>query len=421
MLKFLKSTLLWSCTLIASLNASNTYSEEQWKDVYEKAVLSSPLVAQMHEDGLKRRQQESLELEILREHVSDLYAKDTFDKAILKETIQKEFGVFQTIEARLKTYPIDKDHMTFQLYYSKMALNLQIAYELIQNISLSFWALVNADTHIPKGFELRAPAMNFCGNTTHPFASKRGNGLKVLLTTAWRLGTKSTSFKPMNDMINFDQSPFMHIVHLPDSFETKEIETFPYFWSDAQTPKGLMTIHNGYAFGGHRGEARYPNSSKPFGPQDCSSIVAKYICPVPCTTMQMAYHWQGKYGFYFKQMQGYSAPAWEQNFDKWQSTDPWSKPMAASMEPVVIEDLSKTKPGMVHLERTYTNNAFQGAGGHAGILLGILGQGPDAKALTLSANRDLEGAGFEFSYGAQERQAVPLWDTKRLVTYFEKL
>lgn len=418
MSKFLKTTFLCGILLLATANASSSFTPKQWEETYQNAILSSPLVAQMHEDGLKRRSQESFELELLRAHVSDLYGKDTFELKDLQAAITKDLAVFQAMDPILKKYAIDTEHMTFQLYYNKMALNLQIALELLQDK----WVvpqIFDVNVAMPQGFDFKSPAMNFCGDGNHIYASKRGNGLKVLLTTACRLGAKASSLGTLQEVIDIEKSPFLHLVQLPDSFQMEGLEEFPYFFSDAKTPKGIFTIHNGYAFGGHRNEPRYLGASKPFGPQDCSSIVAKYLCPVPCTTMQLAYHWQGKHGFYFKEMQGYADPAWQEHFEKWQRTDAWSKSIDTSFNPIIVEDLSRTTPGMTHVERTYTNNQYNGAGGHAGILLGILGQGPDAKSLTLSTNRDLEGAGYEFSYGAQERQALPSWETKRLVTYFE--
>jgi hypothetical protein len=87
---------------------------------------------------------------------------------------------------------------------------------------------------------------------------------------------------------------------------------------------------------------------------------------------------------------------WESEAQKPWQTDPFRSAVEEAFTPLANADLSALKAGAIWTKRGYPKVAQDpdvtvwGKGGHAAFVLGVLGQGPDARVLTLGANRAIE-------------------------------
>ncbi len=405
---------------IFPLHSYATYAEAE--RIYENAILSNPLISEIHADGLERRRLESQQLGLLLSSISenDQVDSETLRKLVL-DGYQDDLAFFKGIDEQLKEYKEGRCRgASIPLLYNKMSKITQNALCLAQDENQFFDIL---EGRLPKGYSLEIPTFNYFPDETHIFSvGGRGNALKSLLLKIWMIQNGRSSLSFVGSLFEdggIDEAPFLHITPLPDDFHIETDRTSPYFFSDSRTPKAILTIHNGYAFGGHRGERRY-HSGKKWGPQDCSSFTAKYVKSARSfSTRDQAILFQLANGFQFAQVTDNSL------VEKWEQQDEDIKNVRSVLTPLGLHpDPNTLKPGLIHAERTYNRNTkklykkLAGKAGHTGIFLGMIGSGSDAKALTISAARDLEGSGKEFVYGVEER---PLFSTEgeRLIMFFD--
>lgn len=396
-------------------------------DVYEKAIHVSPLVKKIHEDGVERRQAEALQLTKI---LNSIHENQTQDPEKLREivihSLEQDKRFFESVNQQLEagSYEVGKKGTTFQLLYNRMPIITEEALKLAQTGNIFFDVL---DRQLPQGYSIEAPKFNYFSESNHIYShGRRGNALKSLLLKIWQIQNDKFSLSAMSQFFWdswLETAPFVHITPLPDDFDISHLELSPHFFSDVKTPKGFLTIHNGYAFGGHRDEARYPKGKK-WGPQDCSSFVATYTeCKTIFSTYNQAQYFQEVNGFQFKHLGEGIVNRWEgekvtrQNDVYLQSVREVLSPLAPNPDPQSL------KPGLVHAERSYTgisskpDIALTGTGGHTGILLGTIGSASETQVLTISANRDLEGSGKEFVFGVEPR---PLFSTpERMIMFFD--
>jgi hypothetical protein len=177
------------------------------------------------------------------------------------------------------------------------------ALKLAQQKDLFFDLL---DQKLPPGYSIKVPEFNYIPESTHIYShGKRGNALKSLLLKIWQIQNDKPYLSQMSQLFGtswLDSAPFVHITPLPDDFDIPCLQLSSHFFSYPQTPKALLTIHNGYAFWGCRSESRYPHGKK-WGPQDCSSFVAKYTnCKMLFTTFLQAKYFQEINGFQFRHL-----------------------------------------------------------------------------------------------------------------------
>lgn len=396
-------------------------------NIYENAILCSPLVKKIHEAGLARRQEEERQLTKILDSISD---NDTKDDEKLRQSVVQSLEAdrvaFEALNKQLKekSYKPGEKGATYQLLNNRMPFITGEAIKLAQ--AITFFDIL--DGNLPQGYSIKAPVFNYHPNEEHIYSNgKRGNALKSLLLKIWLLQNDKSSLSEMSQLFGLswlDNCPFVHITPLPDEYDVSSFQSSPHFFRDTQTPKALLTIHNGYAFGGHRLETRYPKG-KPWGPHDCSSFTAHYTgCKTAFSTMHQAHYFQEINSFQFKDV------VTEEIVNKWNAgkadreKDSAIKMMRKVLSPLKPNpDPQSLTPGLVHAERNYTGLAknegvaLTGTGGHTGIFLGTIGSGSETQALTLSANRDLEGSGKEFAYGVEQRTF--LTTPERMIMFFE--
>lgn len=421
-----------------TLCASSGGDDTPWliSGVYERAVLSSPVIAQVHEDGLARRTAEAAALTKLHDSVVrhwevDLEASDAPTlQAQVVTSLEQDAAFFDLFNGVMGSDPDNTVGRAFQLTSHKMGLITRYALEFARDKD-QFQGLLEG--RLPQGYALDVPACNVFPSDYHLFSNgRRFNALKCVLMRAWCLQNGVSSMAGVGALFGepewVDTSLFVHATPVPEAMVVPGFEDSPYFFSDAKTPKALLTIHSGYALGGQRGEARYKTyAGAPLGPQDCSSFTAKYLgSPRPFSTRDLLYLSEDKDGFPEMQVDLHKKPLWDARRAGQEAQD-----ILGQMRPI-LTPLGKSdgikcdilKPGVVMNERTFNPShpnetlLINGTGGHTGLFLGLLGMGAETHAVTISAARDMELNGKEFIYGVELR---PIFNTPtKHISFFVK-
>lgn len=383
------------------------------EDLYEAAILSSPLVKQMHEEGVKRRIRERMELQVLLNYVKSNPEKEHL-KTNVGNALDREKSHVRTLDEDLKAFdPLDpkptspEEKVLFQLIYHKMGIGLEKAKTLFD---VHFDDILEGK--LPEGYCLTPPKMNAFPNETHIYSTGRGRALKqLLLTTAMeckemeRVVYSPTAIAlPLSALdkvpgFSIAGSAFIHTVPLPSSLKWK-------YRDSAFMQGGLAVVHNGYAFGGQRGE----NEQRRFGPQDCSSLLAKHLDCLPFSTYHQATWHQDQLGFFFKDSGPVFAPfepRWRDEIRPLYSKDREYTAFSEKTIPITVSGLQDIQAGMIYTTRSYAGvdqnpeKSLDGKGGHTAVVIGTEGQGPDAKVYVMGAGRDLEGSNKDFNYGVE--------------------
>lgn len=423
---------------VGTLCASSASDDTPWliSGVYERAVLSSPVIAQVHEDGLKRRTAEAASLTKLHESVVDhwethIEASDAPTlQAQVVASLERDAAFFEAFNGVMRNDPDNTVGRSFQLTSHKMGLITRYALEFAGDKD-QFQGLLEG--RLPYGYALDVPTCNVSPSNGHIFSNgRRSNALKCVLMRAWCLQNGVSSMAGVGRLFGepdwVDTSLFVHATPVPAAMVVPGFEDSPYYFSDSKTPKALLTIHSGYALGGQRGEARYATyAGAPLGPQDCSSFTAKYLSsPRPFSTRDLLYLSEDKDGFPEAQIALHKKPLWDARRAGQEAQE-----ILGQMRPILTPlgmssgiKYEALEPGIVMNERTFNPSlqdgplVINGTGGHTGLFLGTLGLGPETHAVTISAGRDMEMNGKEFIYGVELR---PFFSTPtKHVSFFKK-
>jgi hypothetical protein len=229
-------------------------------------------------------------------------------------------------------------------------------------------------------FSYNKPEITVLGDESGFFGNSKGTFLKAALfhTIVATYGT-----------IDFNEanSTMFHSMPLPNKFTWSPIKTeptlCPYF-----APEHVTVIHSGYAFGGHRNEVNHPYPpGKPFGPEDCSSFIAKNIkeSSGAISTIDLLRRFR-----YSSENKPLVSANWDNSLI--------GKELQTKLEPVkVCDPQTDICPGMVYCHRTFPGGkqlTGEGSAGHAAQVVGFFRN----KVVTLGYNRDmpkLEGFGIQ--------------------------
>ncbi len=404
--------LILTGTLLSLSVINNAYAG-LYDDLYEAAVLSSPVIKRIHEDSRTWRAEEQKELQGLLRFVQEHPEKGEDLKAHVREDLEGDVRYFTILASQLSPFKVGEDRTTFQLKSNKMLLGAQRALALLE---LSFHDILEGK--LPDGYSIIPPKVNTSEDTDHIYASGRGIALKhLLLRTAMQLA--GVPISKLGTVLEFEpkDSPFIQYTPLPTSLSYEGLTDSPYYVPG----HSVAILHNGYTFGGHRNE-----EDKPFGPEDCSSLLAKYAGCQPVSTWHLATYFQLQQSFFFEGSQFQSViQQWEGSREE-NLRDAYIASLSQVATSVKVFDIKQVTPGMIHGHRTYKgvkdkpDVALFGNGGHTSFVLGTQGQGEDAKVITIGANRDLETTNRDgiFLVEPQVFQTVPLRDEKA-VMYFQ--
>ena len=345
-------------------------------NIYEDAIRSSPLIQKIHDDGIARRQEESSQLNKILTNIAENEAIDHEElHQSVVNALKNDLAVFQSIDKDIQAnkYVVGEQGTTYPFRFHKMMIITEKALKLAEQENL-FYEIVGGK--LPQGYSLQVPYLNYFPEETHIFSTGRGNALKCLLLRTWGIQHKTTSLSQMSELFDaswLDTTPFVHMALLPDHFDHSILQSTPYYFSNTETPKALLNINNGFAFGGNRGEVKNAH--------DCSSLVALYTkSSAPFSTVHQAQYFQEMHGFQFEKFGNAIVKKWEDKKIKLLH-DPYMQCLRNRLSPLPLHPDPKTlKPGLVHAERKYDEIekkpeiALEGKSGHTGFFIGTLGR-----------------------------------------------
>lgn len=392
----------------------DVYQEEI--PVYEKAILTSPLVKAQHEKGLERRKREYTELSKLFTEVQSLIEETDGENLenLYGETramLKQDLAFFEALQQALK--PLQPKEGEYPIKTNRMHLGLQKALALTED---EFYDIIDRSPSVPQRFDFtNPPDFNIVDDRTHMFSSGDGIAIKIFLSTVYRVLSNTHKVSDLHKVFGndwVDTSPWVHITPLPESFVmTEDIKTSPYFYDDRKSIPGVIIFHNGFAFGGHRCDKRYPQG-KEFGPFDCSSWIASITqSPVAFSTVHQYIDYHIRTDFSAFPQGVLSEEVKHKIVQEWQE-DSFKAGIEQSLTPIQVRDPQvDLQPGCIHGERVlkifdvHNLSEFpKGSGGHTGLFLGIVGGcGPDARALTLGFTRDIEDLNIDAAYVVDRR------------------
>jgi len=384
--------------------------------ILDNAYQHSPLVRKAFGQEQQYTSQISLEQNALLQQNSVLYAnvKNTIDIPTLQlqtlERIDRDLAFVQQLNKALNTYSQwGEADFTWSLVTNKMETILLGAKALMVDTE-NF-------THVlqgfpPVGYENTPPATVFLRDLAGNYGNSKATYLSsaILAVHLNLLGSESKiqdlRLQDYNTWI--DNSAIVHVTPIPESLDVKAIAPAfadsSYYFSDPLTPQGLAFVHSGYAFGGHRSEPRYPEG-KYFGPEDCSSWIAKITgSEVLFSTIDQLYTY--RLGLP-EEKRGYIDPDWlTSNYAKTRDI----------LTPVVIEDpLKDIHPGQVFAYRTFDSDDHfsTGVAGHTALVLGVRENG---NVVTINYARNMpqvEGFGIsEYPWQSTDKKETLFFDVK---------
>lgn len=331
------------------------------------------------------------------------------------EKLETDLQLIRRLNAALEGFPVGVDRaISFPLSTNKVEAAILGAQELSDQLDCLY------DGRVPQGYSfttriwdvtvLGTNSLTVYGSSKATFFATALFNLNIALKDFSKL--QSLHFYDSSSRNWIDRSALAHIVPVPQEVWQKASGTneslfddFGYSYSDQQSPRGLLTIHCGYAFGGHRNHPRYPNG-KAYGPQDCSSFMAKLTrSPVAFTTADQLCHYRLVHG-------GEVPEPWKQG--------PEIGPLSELCDPLEVRDPQRDiRPGQILCVRRGFDTDQDpemkkgfGRGGHTALVLGFQSRGSDSQVVTLAYNRDMpnfEGFGI---------QAVPLEEPGKKMMFF---
>lgn len=399
--------LLFSCSIFASYADMDAEMEE----VYKRGILSSPLIKKIHADGVERRAMEEGLLRELTRSIGGTCERQVIDSvdlhARVRAALEADLAYFNRLRDGMKNLPVGEGGVSFQLKTNKMHLALEMA----AGFDIAFLEKCLAGGAMPEGYAIEAPEINIFGDPRHIYASGRGIALKVFLMRAYSIVQGIDSIEKMSFKF-VGGSPFVHLSPLHLAGVTSTTEEGGNFWcfcpSDGIYKLGI--VHNGYVFGGQRRADLGADGALKFtagfpahwkgGPEDCSSFVARYIGTDPANAFSTAH----QLCHYLKNTTEvsslYTSPLlhkWlEKSVEAWGGDEIYRSALEERLRPLYDVRPDVIQPGWVHAERGFkpmddTQYTPMGKGGHTSFFVGSIGGvGPDAKAITLGANRDIE-------------------------------
>jgi len=306
-------------------------------------------------------------------------------------------------------------NVTWAVKTNKMEEILTGTQNLVQ-IDNDFAAILN-DYTVPMGYQYQTlpEDITYVGeNTTTLYGSSKGTFLKTALLTAYQIGTRKTRLQELNLLPTqnaawIDESAMVHVSPLPADLDLLSLDDgfahYSYFFSDNITPQGLAFVHSGYAFGGHRNEPRYPKG-KLFGPEDCSSWLAKLCNTETFSTLDQLFHYR------LHMREGIVDPTWREG--------PTPAMLADCYE--VRDPQKDICPGQIYCHRVFnkeedpTLQNSPGTGGHTTLVLGFASAGSDSKIVTIGDGRNMpteEGLGIQaFPFNPPDNRKVMLFMRK---------
>ena len=321
--------------------------------------------------------------------------------------IDKDLIYLEKLNQAVSNYAAPGEYgLTWSLATNKMNLILSGAREIISD-NAQLEMLLNGHLPVTNGYDNAPSYIVTCNDLNGLFGNSQLTYLSAAMLTIHLTLLGDNSHLPAAWI---DQSAITHVTPIPEKISLDQLDPnfkthFSYFYSDEYTPQGLAFVHSGYAFGGQRDEDRYQPAGKLYGPEDCSSWLAKIVqSDISFSTIDMLYAFRMAQP---ESERGYIDQNWLQS-DYAQITH--------FITPVFINDINQDiQPGLIWVARKFEDNvdhqSSSGKSGHTALVLGLEDNGEEV--LTIGYHRNMpEMEGF----GLRSFPAVA--DTNTEVMYF---
>lgn len=388
----------------------------------QRAYQDSPLAAQALYQNSLYNAHIHVEHSCLLQMNQELWLEQTqykniheFQSAVLHKT-DSDLAFVQQLNKKLEPFsPSDQGSVTWSLKTNKMDNILSHAKELLSDESYISKLILG---HFPDAFKSTISFPVLLGSDQTPYGNSQLTYFSAALieTHLTLLGNTSTIqdivLTSCNDPFEkdhyIDYSALLHMTPIPAEINSNAIfsQDFSFYFSDNTTPHGLAFVHSGYAFGGQRGENRY-DVNKLFGPEDCSSWIAKITgSEILYSTLDQLYTYRLALP---EDKRGVVDPDWMDS--------PTAKTMTALYSPVSIEDpLKDIHPGQIMAYRTFANEDHADSTGLSGHTVLVIGVREDGHVVTLGYARNMpeyEGFGIkEFFWQSTKEKEVMFFDVK---------
>ncbi|MFI4938211.1 MAG: hypothetical protein ACHQJ6_06880 [Candidatus Berkiellales bacterium] len=394
-------------------------SDPELNTILMNAQQVSPLVRQALWQEQQYHQQIKIEQQALLDQNVLLWSLQRNDPNVMTfqaktlDRIDRDIHLVEKFNSAVAKLPnAGEDGFTWSLATNKMHNILSESKKLLADETI-FTDLLQGE--LPKDFSHNPFAPVILGDTK----SIDGNSKSTYLNAALLeinlslLGenSKIQDVQPFpTESFWLDHSAIAHMTPIPDFILPNEIAAnftsdFSFYFSDPITPQGFTFVHSGYAFGGQRDENRYLGE-KPFGPEDCSSWIAKLVqADVSFSTIDQLYTYRMSLP---ETQRGYIEPNW--------LTSDYVKTMNVLTPVKVADPFTDIHPGQVMAYRDFDSsdhlNAI-GGHGHTALVLGVRDNG---NIVTLGYSRDMpniEGFGIkEFHWASTDKTEMMFFNVK---------
>ena len=339
--------------------------------------------------------------------------------------LNRDLTLTETLnETILAKYKPSEGTITYPLKCNKMTEAIIGALGLM---SKKFSAILDGSI-INYGYEYHSQADDITvlgENNDNIYGCSKGTFLKTAALTMYLVANQKThlyqaDFSPLVEHSSWvDASSMVHVTPLPEGIDLRayselhdnepNYNEYTYIFDNYTASKqGFVSVHSGYAFGGHRNEPRYPRG-KLFGPEDCSSWVAKiFKCPVQFSTYDQLYYYRNRLINLREKPEG-RAPSEEwinstanvemtRLFDVVKVRDPQQDIKAGQIyfhRVFSFKDQNGEDRKDINIEDLYNSD---GSSGHTAVILGFKSDAENSKIITMAYSRDmpkLEGFGIQ--------------------------
>jgi len=412
--------------------AEQAARQQEYAEVIARAqALKHPLVDAALKELQARDQANSLEKIALFDSLQERIRQQDKDlESLLTTTVnslKKDQAFFKKLNALIQNEIIKTDpSLSWSLKSQKMSHGIPSSEILTQTLKLiekhGYKILAGK---CPAGYGLQRDFYSIWGDNRDIFGNPKATRLQEALTQFY-LKTLPTSYSlndvwgPFNPELRYvDQSTSIYVTHLPQRLSLDDLtitwdhalhsfDSCSHYYADAFTPQGLWFPHNGYNFGGQRGETRYhPSLTKRgitgcypwgryLGPEDCSSWLGRLTYASGPTPLQIprsfsSNHMQARYRQGLQQ--GVVEPGYLESPDA---------AALASWQPIKIADPQRDiQPGQMWLERSYFDTTVDpklettyGKSGHCLMVLGLVPSTGNLLALGYGRNIPENKEGF---------------------------
>ncbi len=383
-----------------STTEMQTIIAEQQKKLYAEMLetgASNPIVAsaiaemRLRQQAIKQ-EQDSL-LHINKEITEQLFADmsgDAFAKKVRQDSAQDK-GYIEDFNKRLSTIPdLERNQIPWAVRTNKMALTTDGVIDGARTtifgadetniVRLAIGVLPRECTNEIDKFPVPGPG-EFWGTAKVTYLSY------ALLAVNFSLCGKTIQEIPLTSAITHVSPLPVGIALNPNCRFSYSAETLAYKFSC------FGYVHSGYSFGGYREDEKRLHYGKPFGPEDCSSWVAKTTkCPILFSTADQLCTYRATLPSHLQT--SFIPPEWLSGKE--------AQDMVTRYDAVTSSDV---QPGDIFLSRTFKRDLDPstnlGAGGHTGIVLSK----SESAVTILGFNRDMPNID---GFGIQEFPLYPV-------------